>query len=63
MAALELLREVPVAVSEAPDVFLATLAPLGMGVLEPDGVRFLIEKRGYLALDIDSSNIKCITHD
>lgn len=29
--------------SEAPDVFLVTLAPLGIGVLEPDGVRFLNE--------------------
>lgn len=37
---LELLRDVPVGVSEAPDAFLVTLAPLGMGVLEPDGVRF-----------------------
>lgn len=37
------MRDVPVAVSEAPDVFLVTLAPLGIGVLEPDGVRFLEE--------------------
>jgi hypothetical protein len=48
VAALELLREDPVAKSEAPDVFLVTLAPLGIGVLEPDGVRFLKEERGYL---------------
>jgi hypothetical protein len=47
VAALELLRDVPVAESEAPDVFLVTLAPLGMGVLEPDGVRFLKEDRRY----------------
>jgi hypothetical protein len=61
VAALELFRDVPVAVSEAPDVFLVTLAPLGMGVLEPDGVRFLKEERGCLALNKDSSNIQCIT--
>jgi hypothetical protein len=44
VAALELLRDVPAAKSEAPDVFLVTLAPLGIGVLEPDGVRFLKER-------------------
>jgi hypothetical protein len=48
VAALELFRDVPVAKSEAPDVFLVTLAPLGIGVLEPDGVRFLKETTGYL---------------
>ena len=41
MAALELFLDEPVAVSEAPDAFLVTFAPLGMGVLDPDGVRFL----------------------
>jgi hypothetical protein len=52
VAALELLRDVPVAVSEAPDAFLVTLAPLGMDVLEPDGVRFLKEEIGYLQYQV-----------
>jgi len=56
VAALELLRDAPIAVSEAPDVFLVTLAPLGIGVLEPDGVRFLKEERGYHILDKDMSS-------
>ena len=41
VAALELFLDDPVAVSEAPDVFRVTFAPLGMGVLDPEGVRFL----------------------
>lgn len=36
---LELLRDVPVGVSEAPDAFLVTLAPLGMGAPAPSGMR------------------------
>ena len=55
------MRDVPVAVSEAPDVFLVTLAPLGIGVLEPDGVRFLKEERGNLLLVKHASSDQCMT--
>ena len=50
VAALELFLDEPVAVSEAPDVFLVTFAPLGIGVLDPEGVRVLKATRKQVIL-------------